>query len=453
MSAHKLPLRSIPSDLEIRWNDSDRKHAIFGVAVKSGGTASEAVDRIKGIHAQRMLVICDEMTSIPEAIVKAARNLSKGTKEYQLIGLGNAISKTDPHGERSEPAAGWASISVDDKFWISKYGCAVHFDAFDSPAMEEPDKYHFYPGKSALEEEARELGGLNSPEAWSGIRGFWPPTGLSTAVMDEALLEQFNTRDKAVWKSGWTMGGALDPAFEGGDRRVFYPFRWGEFISGVVGVEYLAPVIVEVDMSQDKRWIHYQIADAVEKLCKENTVDGKKVPILPQNFIMDTSGEGGGLFSIMSGRWSPLINPCEFGGAAEKVQISPDRPTTWHELYGNKVTMLWYTLRRYIEGGQVRGLTDAGTITELTSRDKKMKGGKTHVVPKGEMKLSKNRSPDRADSAVLVAALLRLQGVVPAGTTGGGVMLNAAAWNVFADKTNMEDTESDYDDSASAFAI
>ena len=452
-STQELPLRSIPSDLEIRWNDNDRKHCIFGVAVKSGGSPQESIDRIKGIHAKRILVIIDEMTSVPDAIVKACRNLNKGTMEYQLIGLGNAISMSDPHGERSEPLAGWNSITVEDKFWLTKYGCAVHFDAFDSPAMRDQERFHFYPNKQALEEEAREVGGLNSPEAWSGIRGFWAPTGLSNTVMDEALLNQFNTRDKAVWKARWTMAATLDPSFEGGDRRVFYPFRWGEYANGVTGLEFLAPQIVEVDMTQDKRWIHYQIGDAVERMCKEYRVDGNPAPILPENFIMDVTGEGGGLFSIMSGRWSPLIQSCEFGGAAEKVQIAPDRPTTWHELYANRVTMLWYAFRRFIEGGQIRGLTDAGTITELTSRNKKTKGAKIQVVPKGEMKLSKNKSPDRADAAVIAAEYLRRKGVQPAGTTGGSVIADSTAWNTHANKVNLEETEGDYEDSTAAFAI
>ncbi len=452
-SRFPLPLRSIPSDLEVRWNDSDRKHAIFGVAVKSGGVPQEAVDRIKGIHARRVLVIIDEMTSVPEAIVKACRNLNKGTMEYQLVGIANAISKTDPHGERSEPAAGWNSITVEDKFWITKYGCAVHFDAFDSPAMLDPVRFHFYPNKEALAEEAREKGGMNSPEAWSGIRGFWPPTGLSNTIMDEALLDQFHTKDRAIWKGQWTMAATLDPAFEGGDRRIFYPFRWGEFSNGITGLEFFEPQIVEVDMTQDKRFIHYHIADAVERMCKEFKVNGQPAPIAPENFIMDTSSEGGGLFSIMSGRWSALIQPCEFGGAAAKEQISPDRPTTWYELYGNRVTMLWYAMKRFIQGDQVRGLTHAGTITELTSRDKKTKGNKTHAVPKSEMKLAKNRSPDFADAAVIAAEYLRRKGVMPAGETGGAVMLNADEWNRWADSTNLDSDEQDFTDDNADFAL
>ena len=416
-------LRSIPSDLEVRWNDSDRLHAIFGIAVKSGGNPQEAVDRIKGMHAPRVFVVVDEATSVPEAIIKACRNLNKGTLEYQLILLGNAISRNDPHGERSEPLDGWGSVTVDDKFWITKYGCCVHLDAFDSPAMKDPARFHFYPNRENLEDEARELGGMNSPEAWSNLRGFWPPTGISRAVFDEALIEQFQCKSPAVWKGDWEVGAGFDVAMEGGDRRVLYPFKFGEFSNGVQGIEYLEPIIVQVDMTQDKRFLPYAISDAVENLCKNFKVNGQSRPILPKHLVIDATGEGSAVMGVMSGRWSSEIIPCEFGGAAPKTQINQSRPTTWYELYHNKVTYLWYCLRHYMEGGQVRGLTDVSTLRELTSRPRKEKetNGKIQLIPKPEAKKLLGRSCDLADAAVLAANLLQHLNIAPAsiGSTGG----------------------------------
>lgn len=447
----KFPLRSIPSDLELRWNDSDRKHAIFGVAVKSGGNPQEAVDRIKGVHAPRTFAVIDEMTAVAPAIVSAFRNIRVGTKESQMIGLGNAISKTDPHGERSEPLDGWNGVGVEDKFWLTQYGCCVHFDVYDSPAMADPARYHFYPNKETIEQEASEKGGLNSPEAWSTLRGFWPPSGLSTTVMDEALLDQFNCRSEAVWKGLWEVGAAGDPAFEGGDVRVFYPFRWGAFSNGVIGVELLEPKFVEVDMTQDKRWIHYQISDGYENLCKEFKVNGESRPIPPEHFIMDVTGEGGGLFAILSGRWSDRIQSVEFGGAAEKAQIEPSRPVTYYEKYGNKVTMLYYVFRRFVEGGQIRGLKHSRTIKELCSRDKKMVGGKTQLLKKAECKKLLGSSPDYADGAVLISEFLRRKGVVAAGSTGGGTLIDFSAWNAMIEKRNRSD-ERGYTDESSNYA-
>lgn len=434
----KTLLEVINSDMEIRWNPDDRKGMIAGAAVKSGGDVNEAVDRIKGKHNRRVFVVVDEMTSVPNAIVVACRNLNKGTQEFQLIGMANPREWTDPCGQRSEPINGRGSISVESTFWETEFGCVVRFDGLKNPGLKD-SRLYFYPTQEQLDADAKELGGVNSPEYWTGVRGFIPPSGLSTTVMDEALLTQFEVEKPAIWKHQWTMCAFLDPAFEGGDRRVLYPAKKGLFATGVEGLEFLDPIVVGVDAQTDIRWLHYAIGDKVQQICESFVVDGEKHPILPGDFIMDTTGEGGGLFNVMSGRWSNEIRACEFGGGAEKVQISPDRPTTYFELYSNRVTAMWYRMRRYIEGGQIRGLTHSGTRQELTSRDKLMKNGKIMAEPKKEMKKRGLRSPDFADAAVIGAEFLFVTGVQPAGKTGGGSMIDFEKWNAFVEKTDMGD--------------
>jgi len=445
----KKLLEIINSDLEVRWNPDDRKGMISGAAVKSGGDVTEAVDRIKGKHNRRVFVVIDEMTAVPGAIVVACRNLNKGTQEFQMIGMANPREKTDPCGERSEPIQGWGSINLDSIFWETEFGCVVRFDGLKNPGLKDPRLY-FYPTQEQLDEDAREKGGINSPEYYTGVRGFIAPSGLSTTVMDEALLDQFAVNEPAIWKETPQMAAFLDPAFEGGDRRVLYPARFGTFATGVSGIEYLPPIIVGIDASTDVRWIHYAIADKVQQICEQFVFDGKKAPILPRNFMMDTTGEGGGLFSVLSGRWSQDIRSCEFGGGAEKVQIHPDRPTTYFELYSNRVTAMWYRLRRYIEGGQVRGLSDPSTRRELTTRDKKIKTGKTQVEPKSEMKKRGLKSPDLADAVVIGAEFMFVNGFQFGGKTGGGATIDIDKWNKFVSKQAWDDSNS-YTDEIAAY--
>lgn len=447
----KKLLEIINSDLEVRWNSDDRKGMISGAAVKSGGDVNEAVDRIKGKHNRRVFVVIDEMTAVPKAIVVACRNLNKGTQEFQLIGMANPRDKTDPCGERSEPLAGWGSINVETStFWETEFGCVVRFDGLKNPGLKDPRLY-FYPTAEQLEDDAREAGGKNSPEYYSGVRGWIAPSGASTTVMDEALLEQFAVSESAIWRDTPQMAAFLDPAFEGGDRRILYPAKFGTFADGLQGIEYLPPVVVGIDASTDIRWIHYAISDKVQQICEGYEIDGRKAPILPRNFMMDTTGEGGGLFNIMSGRWSDQIRACEFGGSAEKIQISPARPVTYFELYGNRVSAMWYRLRRYIEGGQVKGLSDPATRKELCSRDKQVKGGKTHIEPKKEMKKRGIRSPDLADACVIGAEFLFVNGFPPAGSTGGGATIDLEKWNRFAERTALDSEDSDYTDVEAAF--
>lgn len=448
----KFQLEVINSDLEVRWNPDDRKGMIVGTAVKSGGDVTEAVDRIKGRHNRRVFVVVDEMTAVPNAIVVACRNLNKGTQEFQLIGMANPREKNDPFGERCEPANGWGSRTPGSIFWETEFGCVVRFDATRNPGLGDPRLY-FYPTQEQLDEDAKEKGGVNSPEYWSGVKGDWPPSGISTNVMDEALLEQFETAKPALWKGQYEMAGFFDPAFEGGDRRAFYPAKVGTFANGIEGLEFQEPIIVGIDASTDVRWIHYAISDALENICKNYTVNGEKRPIVAKNLMMDTTGEGGGLFNVMSGRWDKghEIRPCEFGGGAEKVQIAPDRPTTYFELYGNRVTAMWYRFRRYVQGGQIRGLSDASTRKELTSRDKKTKAGKTHIEPKRDMKARGQRSPDLADAAVIGAEYLFVSGIQFSGETGGGAIIDIEAWNQFAEKTALDYAGTDYLDENTGF--
>lgn len=444
-SKHPLPLDVVPSATEIRCDKGDKKNAIFGIAVKSGGDVQEAVDRIKGIHNRRVFVVIDEATAVAPAITLACGNLNKGTLEYQLILLANAVPGENQHTAYCEPVQGWNSVTVDHQFWLTKKGgfCA-HFDGHRSPALRDPHKFHFYIKQSELDQDRETYGGENTPEYWTNDRGFWPPTGLSNTVMDTALLNQFQCEENAIWKASYSMAALIDPAFEGGDRRVMYPIKWGEFSNGITGIEFQRPIILAVDMTQDVRWIHYQISDAIQRECEDYKVGEIKKPIAPENVIQDTTGEGGGLFSVLSGRWSPLVQSCEFGGAAEKVQIAPDRPTTYYELYGNRVTMLWYVFRRFVEGSQIRGLIDSETRTELTTREKYMKGGKTHVQPKREMKGLKHRSPDKADAAVLGGEFLRRKGIMPAGKTGASQYITAESWNRWAERLNLHDSDHDF---------
>jgi hypothetical protein len=451
----------VASDTVIRMNNKDTgdlistRSAIFGRAVDQGGSLEAAKDRIKGIHNRRIFVVADEFTAMPEALATACRNLETGTLEFQFFGLGNATSKEDQHGIYAEPLHGWNTVSVEDEFWLTaKGGCCVHLDGFKSPALKEPDKYPFYISQQKIDDDIRFHGGEHNPHFWIEVRGFWPESGLSNTVMDDQLLQQFNVSEKATWRAGYTMCGAFDPAFEGGDRRILYPFKLGDYLDGTKGIEFQEPIIVSVDMTQDKRFLHYQIADAVQAECENYQCDGRKQPIAPADFMMDTSGEAGGLFSIMSGRWSPSILPCEFGGAADKDQMFPDRPVTWYETYANRVSMLWYVFRRYIEGGQVRGLRDPETRSELTGRQKedKLRNGKIAIQPKSKMKGMKHRSPDKADACVIAAELLRRRGVVFAGAKGGSQLADPSVWNEWASQTTLEETNEDYADDNSAFA-
>lgn len=422
----------VRSETLIRWHPNDEKGAIFGRAVDQGGSVDNAVGRIKGIHNRRVFAVTDEMTAMPEAFSKACRNLNKGTREFQLIGLGNATDQNDQHGIHSEPMDGWNEAGFDSEFWLTKVGgCCIILDGHKSPALEDPERFHFYIKKEDLESEARFYGGTETSDYYRECRGRWAPSGSSSNIMDEALFSQFHASDKAIWESGWEMCTGFDPAWEGGDRAILYPFKRGKFSTGEMGIEFQQPIIVKVDITQDKRFLHYGLADAVMGHCE-------RLNVKPENYAADVTGEGGAFHAILSARWSPLIKGVEFGGSAEKTQISSNSPQTWFERYGNKVTMLWFLFRAYVEGNQIRGLNDPMTRQELTSRKRLNKGGKTVAEPKKDMKLSGRRSCDLGDAAVVSTFLMYKLGHMPLGLTASTSNTQTAkAWNTMVSRFSL----------------
>lgn len=436
--AVQLPLEPLPSDCEIRWAAGDKLGCIFGIPVQAGGEEQTAIDRCKGLHNTVTYLVVDEATSMPMAMDGVESNLRKGTKRHQAFYLGNASDHNDLHGLNMEPIGGWDSITADDTFWLNKRGgCSLHFDGLKSPRLRDDAKFHYYVGAEDIRIEALN-GGENTLRWWSEVRGFWPASGLTNTVMDEPMLVQFEAEKPAIWKESFTMGSSFDPAYEGEDRAVLYPFKFGGFASGVIGLEFQEPVIIRGDSSQDKRWLSYSIADNVQKYCDGYTINGVKHPILPENFCEDTTGEGGSFHSILSARWSPKIKGVEFGGAAEKTLINAALPETWHERYGNKVAMIWFLFRSYVEGGQVRGLTHANTRKELCDRQRAMKSGKLIVEPKKDMK---GRSPDFGDAACIATFFLYMTGRLPSGVTAASPATNLSEWNAAADKANLGDEE------------
>jgi len=107
-------------------------------------------------------------------------------------------------------------------------------------------------------------------------------------------------------------------------------------------------------------------------------------------------------------------------------------------------------MRRYIQGDQVRGLSDVATLKELASRERviKKEGGKTQIEPKKLMKKRGLRSPDLADAAVIGAEFMFVNGFVPGGKTGGGSQFDYTAWNKYAERSRTAEEGSYSDDQA-----
>lgn len=440
------------SDFAIRFQKGSDEAGVFGVATgQDEGEIQKAVDKIIGFHAKNVIVIVDEMQATNEAIVKACSSLEAGADRFQFIGLGNADSELDPHGQMSEPVNGFDSITAEDERWETKRGICIHLDGLESPRVKEGDE--FYPGlltQRDIDNEARAYG-EDSPEFWRTRRGFWAPQGVTKTVLSPTIIKKFKAREKAEWLTGYKMGAGLDPAFEGGDKCVLQFAKCGEMLAparnveedgvwraddgllktnGLMGIELGETVVIKVSATSPEP-IHFQIVRLVKDACEHRGVS-------PEFFALDSTSEGGGLASIFQREWSPAINLIEFGGRASDLPVSEHNPKPSNQEYDRRVTELWYQFRTLVQNGQIRGLGSEAAI-EFCQRLYEMRGNFKRIETKTEMKKRTRKSPDFADSVCVVAEMFRQRLDLSSGT--GGDYARDDSWQKFVRKNDTADAD------------
>lgn len=400
-----------------RDGTKDAKHSICAMAVESGELA-KAVDKIKGRHTERMVLIIDEANSTPQAIFDCIPNMLTSVRELIVITLGNAISRLDPHGMCCEPAAGWRSVTIDTPQWDTKGvpkwgigpGVCLHFDGATSPNViagrtiyKHIYSFERWEHVGRMGEEYR-----NTLQHWSQDRGFWPPDGLQTTVFTEALVVANDGTGNFTWIDQPRPIGALDTAF-GGDDCVYQPGLLGLVRGPKLALQLLQPVLVPFDPESTDS-IDYQIARWIIARCQREGV-------VPELFGLDATGTGRGVAAFVQQLWSPRIQSVEFGGSASELPASLNDPRQSHEVYSNKVSELWYACRELLVGGQLRGL-GPDAVKEFCSRTYEFKSRRYSIEPKREMKKRLGYSPDHADAVAIACEVVRRNGLKPAGSGG-----------------------------------
>jgi hypothetical protein len=371
---------------------------IFGLATDKG-EIEKAIGKIIGFHAPRVIVVVDEMPYTPEAIVEACVNLETGARFFQFIGLGNADDQLDPHGRMSEPKGGWDAISVETEEWPTKRGLCIHLDGLKSPNI--TDRPKVYPGLLSQQdiETTTEVYGVDSPQFWQMRRGFWAPEGIQKTVLSMPMIVRTNAMAECSFDVDSVNVASLDPSFEGGDRCVLRFGRVGRVHSKntlLLGEH----VYIKTRVSLDDP-VHYQIARRVKEECTQRGVD-------PYYFGMDSTGEGGGLASIIQREWSREILCVEFGGRPPRIPVSPVNSKKCDDEYDRQVTYLWFAFRLLLLNDQIKGL-DYETAAEFCRRWWTMKGPYVSLETKEKMKDRTRKSPDLADNAVIMAQVAHVR--------------------------------------------
>jgi hypothetical protein len=425
----------IYSEYLVRWRVGDKKNGLFGVAVEDG-PIEEALHNLIGFHNRRVALIVDEAPGVREALFQACDNLSKNP-EFKCLMMGNAESREDPHGRFSEPLGGWTGVDPEgDEQWETQGGVAkgngvcVFFDGRKSPAITEPDgekQFPFLINQAHIDAALDFYKTDEDPRFWSQSIGFWPPVTLKRTVLDDLIVNNNRCREPAVWYTKYQVCACLDPSYEGGDRKVFQPFKIGQLGPDEHErwqIEFLKPVELRISI-KDNHEIHYQIVQQCIDLCESLDIPAGR-------FGMGSSGEGGGLLAIFRREWGPVVG-IEEAGAVSGRPISHSNPKPCSEEYDRVVTELWFAVREFAIHGCLRGVPD-DALREFYTRRWDIQSHKVRLETKKELKKHFRRSPDYGDAVAFCVELARRLGAI----AGNPALIKVDEWG--------KQTQADYDD-------
>lgn len=416
------------------WQASkgDDKHAIFGKAVAEGDTNKVAAD-IQGIHTKRQMIVIDEAEAVPAAIWKAAANLysypADSGGEFKFCPIANPRSRLSQFGRFIEPDTGWDTVGVDTDDWMSKpqldgkRASVIRLDFLKSPNLTEgktvskhiPTKARVMARMAAL----KAAGAENSADHFAYDRGFPTPDGLLPTVFTESLLEMHKAYDKHEFtgRGNWLIIGAFDPAGLGGDRPTLRFGAMGEIADHKMGIEWMPPITLSIDSTRAVP-SKYQLVEQLKKHCAMVSFRGQLHECLPENLGIDVTGDSG-VYEIAKQEWNKgaLVNiiPVMFSGSPSDEPCSFEDTRPCSEVYLNKRVEMYFTTRNAVISGQIKGI-DKDTASELCSIEEltlKTDGSirpRKSLMNKREYKKKFQKSPDDADSGIILTEVARIKG-------------------------------------------
>lgn len=399
--------------MKLRGTPADDKFMIQGVATDS---ADKSAGKIRGQHADRRRIIVDEAQDVAPAIFMAFLN-AMSAPDFKGALLTNPVEKISEFGDWAKPKGGYTAIHDTDLFWETDKpdGICLHLDGLQSPNIKAGKTIFPFLLTQEYVDSIRQSKGEDSLEWWMYVRGFFPPDGLVARIWSSGTIEKASRSEVFDYKTtGWA---SLDPAFEG-DECVFIWGDMGTLRNGRSCACARGSLSIKVKVSPGSEEKDFQIARECIRLCKERDIE-------PENFIMDMTGNGRGVFAIMRNEWKPLpgrgqVQGIYYGGEATDRPLRMDDPLPASDQVKYFVAELWFRASYMARDGMLCGLAslDAKTVDDLNSRRYTIKqtGDKKLMVAetKAELKKRIGRSPDYGDALVGVAELMVRKGLIGA---------------------------------------
>lgn len=411
----QLPGRLLGATGKVRTQEGNQKYGDkCGIQLIAGDRSKEKenIGKLIGLKNKRVFLIADELPELSPALVEAAmsnlmtnRDPEKGGV-FQMIGLGNFASIYDPFGVFSEPIDGWASINPDMDRWRTKNGICLRFDGLKSPnVLLGEQRYPGQYGPSHLKQH-RESFGENSALFWRMCRSYPCPEADADRIYSDADLVKGNVKGTVKWREQPIKCASLDPAFAtGGDKAIACIGLIGYTVDNVRVLQLSKVVELKEDVRKKDESRSTQIAKGFRDLCLAEGID-------PKDAAVDISGGGLPFAALLTEVWNDKFLGVQFGGAPSMRAASSKDRRPAKDAFSNRVAEIWFAGIDFIQGGQVKGLTNQICI-ELTERRrlpavKGATGIKLRIEQKTDMKKrTGGRSPDDADSFLILLELCR----------------------------------------------
>lgn len=417
--------RIVGLDINGKWSES------VGIWLIAAGKddEGEADKKLKGLKAPTggmLRLIADEFSDLGMCVFTAMVGNMSSTPGFKGIGMANPGSKLTPFGRFVTPKAGWNSLSVGMEQWETNYGVCLSFDAHHSPRMCAPEHevemsdgsyfhklYNWMPSSQYIE-QAKTAFGDDSMEYWAQIRGMFCPTGMERTIWSE--IELMNAMPKVEpheWDSPPNaFVAALDPAFvTGGDRA---PIMWGE-CGTIKGVKTLNVINYKIVQESAGKGLS-DTGEEVDITVSESTINQfrehcafHQIPAKRAGF--DATGGGVVFGQWLHTKWSHAVHGIRFG--EKPVERRPDS-TNDQKIYKNRVTQLWVQPKAMVRQGQIRGIPQ-DVVDELCQRKWHVKNHSATcacVEEKADMKKRLGKSPDLADTFVILVEVAILNGLL-----------------------------------------
>jgi hypothetical protein len=420
-----IPLPGILRYDFIGLNTDARYASIEQVAIKPGEDGRAA---LRGFHPiprrhphpkygtlSVVILMLDESDDVPSGAWTGVDNIVSGQTaqgNVQAYAATNPIKPSSEFAMRATPKGGWEIVDDNKTFeWEGKEGWhVIRLDARQSENYKE--RREVYKGLMTYEAaKGYEAKGINHPDYQTFVLGLYPKQSSMYYIVPPYLLKDAVGTYHFV-RPPFDLA-VEDPAFaEGGDKAVFTSARYG-LADGWTDEQ-------GTFREMPRRWC-IQLDQQFE-MPKRNTIDMgndiielcTKLHIRPEWFGGDATGMGHGLFDYLLKRFGDVL-AVQWGEAATDTKILDEDTDVASERYDGLVTEMWFSFARWLEFGYLKispSVHKRELFHELSTRlYRQASKTKSRASSKAEYKSANSgRSPDYADSAIMIVHLVRMRG-------------------------------------------